>query len=131
MARGHRSQIKKERNEERDLRPQAHGRYLPVADTKARIVLAEVKGKNVTDAAAILAYSPRYAARLIEKILKSAVANAENNQGLDTRKLYVQEAVANRGTSHQSRWRMRARAKGRGYRIERQFSHISIYLGEK
>lgn len=132
MAKGHRTQIKKERNSEnRDKRPQAHGKYLSIAETKARIMLNEVKGKRVNEAIAILEYSPRYASRLIEKILKSAIANAENNLGLDTEKLYVQEAIAGRAPSINSRWRLSPRAKGRGYRIERQVSHISIYLGER
>ncbi len=132
MAKGHRSRTKKERNEQNvDRRPKAHGRYLKISDTKARIVLDKIKNKSVAEASAFLLYSPHYAARLIEKILDSAVANAENNLGMDATKLYVQEAVANRGKSYQSRWRLSPRAKGQGYRIERQVSHVSIILNER
>ena len=131
MAKGHRSQIKKERNANKDTRPKAHGKYLRISDIKARIVLEQIKGKKVSDAAAVLQYSPRYAAYLIGKILKSAVANAENNMGKDVDKLYVQEVFANRGSSQYSRFRLRPRAKGRGYKIERKVCHISIILNER
>ena len=131
MAKGHRSQIKKERNELKDTRPKAHGKFLRISDIKARIVLDQIKGKNIPEAMAILQYSPRYASYLIEKVLKSAVANAENNMGLDQSKLYVQEAVANRGKSYGSRFRLQPRAKGRGYKIEKKVSHISIILNER
>ncbi len=131
MAKGHRSQVKKDRNAQKDTRPKAHGKFLRISDIKARIVLDQIKGKKISDAMAILEYSPRYASYLIGKILKSAVANAENNMGLDQEKLYVESAVANKGTSYGSRFRLRPRAKGRGYRIERKFSHISIILNER
>lgn len=131
MAKGHRTKIKRERNEIKDTRPKAHGRFLRVSDIKARAVLNQIKGKDVAEATALLQYSPRYAAYLIGKILKSAVANAENNMNLDTGKLYVEDAIANRGSTYGSRFRMRPRAKGRGYRIERKFSHITVILNER
>jgi len=131
MAKGHRSQIKKERNEaNRDERPRAHAMNVRISDRKARIVLDSIKGKRVVEAEAILLYSPRYAASVIYKVLKSAVANAENNLGLDPEKLYVQEVHANRGNSG-NRWRMLPRARGSAHRIERKVSHISVYLNEK
>jgi len=132
LAKGHRSQIKKERNKtQRDMRPQAHAKYVRLSDTKARIVLNLIKGKNVNEAKAILLHSPRYAAEVIYKVLNSAIANAEHNQGMDIEKLYVDSAIANRGTTYYSRWRLNPRAKGRANRIERKFSHISVYLNEK
>ena len=131
MAKGHRTKIKRERNAVKDTRPRAHGRYLKISDTKARIVLREIVKKPVAEASAILTYSPHYAARLIEKILDSAVANAENNLGLDPASLIVEEAYAGKGHSAQSRWRLSPRAKGQGYRIERQVSNVSIILNEK
>ncbi|MDR2183879.1 MAG: 50S ribosomal protein L22 [Clostridiales bacterium] len=132
MAKGHRSQYKKERNKEnRDTRPRAHAKYVRLSDTKARIVLETIKGKGIDEARAILTYSPRYAAEVALKVLNSAVANAEHNLGMDEENLYVQEVQANRGSSHYSRWRLKPRAKGRANRIERKFSHVSIYLGEK
>ena len=129
MAKGHRSQIKKERNEQnRDKRAQAHAKFVRVSVSKARIVLNQIKGKSVGEALAILAYSPRYAAEIIEKVLKSAIANAENNLELDVEKLYVADAVANQGPTLK---RIRPRAQGRAYRINKKTAHISIYLEEK
>lgn len=128
MAKGHRSQIKKERNENKDTRPKAHAKYVRVSQSKAKIVLDQIKGKDVETAAGILLYSPRYAARLAEKVLKSAVANAENNLGMDKEKLFVEEAYASKGPTMK---RIRARAKGSANRIEKKISHISIILNER
>ena len=129
MARGHRSQIKKERNiENRDNRPKAHAKFVRVSDTKARIVLEQIKGKDIVTATAILAYSPRYAAAVIGKVLKSAIANAENNLGLDPEKLYVQEVFANQGPTLK---RIRPRSQGRAYKILKRTSHISVILNER
>ena len=80
MAKGHRSQIKRERNEnKRDRRPSAKLSYARVSVQKACFVLDAIRGKDVQTALGILAYNPRYASTLIEKLLKSAIANAENN----------------------------------------------------
>ena len=129
MAKGHRSQIKKARNEEnRDRRAQAHAMFVRVSDTKARIVLNQIKGKGVDEAMAILKYSPRYAAEIIEKVLKSAIANAENNLELDRDNLYVADVRANQGPTLK---RIRPRAQGRAYKIEKKTAHVSIYLDEK
>lgn len=98
MAKGHRSQVKKARNEQnKDRRPQAHVKFVRISDTKARIVLDQIKGKGVIEAMGILKYSPRYAAEIIEKVLKSAIANAVNNNELDENNLYVADVVANQG----------------------------------
>jgi large subunit ribosomal protein L22 len=124
-----RTQYKGKRNKEfRDRRPQAHHKFARVSDTKARIVLDEIKGKNVGQALGILRYSPRYAAYLIEKVLKSAVANAEINLDMDVSRLYVDDAIANQGPTMK---RIKPRAKGRAYRINRRTSHISIFLNER
>lgn len=129
MAKGHRTKIKKERNiETKEKRPHATAKYVGIPASKAKIVLDQIKGKDVTTAAGLLAYSPRYAARIIEKVLKSAVANAENNLGMDTSKLYVQEVCAGQGPTMK---RIRPRAQGRAYRILKRSSHISIILNER
>ena len=129
MAKGHRSQVKKARNEQnKDRRPQAHVKFVRISDTKARIVLDQIKGKGVTEAMGILKYSPRYAAEIIEKVLKSAIANAVNNNELDENNLYVADVVANQGPTLK---RIRPRAQGRAYRINKKTAHISIYLDEK
>lgn len=129
MAKGHRSQVKKARNEQnKDRRPQAHVKFVRISDTKARIVLDQIKGKGVIEAMGILKYSPRYAAEIIEKVLKSAIANAVNNNELDENNLYVADVVANHGPTLK---RIRPRAQGRAYRINKKTAHISIYLDEK
>ena len=116
------------RNVQKDTRPQAHGKFVRVSDIKARMVLNQIKNKDVKTAIAILSYSPRKAAELVNGILKSAVANAENNLGLDIDKLYVQEAVANQGPTMK---RIRPKAKGKAYPILKRTSHISIILNER
>jgi large subunit ribosomal protein L22 len=128
MAKGHRSQIKRERNAVKDTRPRAKVSYCRVSTTKAKIVLDTIKGKDVATALGILAYTPRKGARVIEKLLKSAVANAENNQGLDPANLYIDECFAGKGPTLK---RIRPRAQGRAFRIEKKTSHITIILNEK
>ena len=75
-----RSQYKKERNANKDTRPKATLRNARVSTTKAAFVLDAIRGKDVETALGILLYNPRYASTLIEKLLKSAIANAENNE---------------------------------------------------
>ncbi|MCL2047762.1 MAG: 50S ribosomal protein L22 [Defluviitaleaceae bacterium] len=129
MAKGHRSQYKAERNKEnREMRPHAIHKYARISDRKARIVLEQIKGKGVEQAASILQYNPRYGAYLIGKVLKSAVANAEENHQLDTDGLFVEEAFADQGPTMK---RIQPRAKGRAYRINKRTSHITIVLNER
>ncbi len=129
MAKGHRSQIKRERNiNQKDTRPKAKVSFARVSPTKAKIVLDTIKGKDVATAIGILAYTPRNGARIIEKVLKSAVANAENNNNMDPSKLYVQECFANKGPTMK---RIRPRAQGRAFRIEKKTSHITVILNER
>lgn len=129
MAKGHRSQIKQERNREnREKRPHAIHRYAGISDRKARIVLEQIKGKGVVHAASLLKYNPRYGAYLIGKVLKSAVANAEENYGMDAPDLFVEEAIASQGPTMK---RIQPRAKGRAYRINKRTSHITIVLNER
>ena len=128
MAKGHRSQIKRERNEQRDNRPSAKLSYARVSVQKACFVLDAIRGKDVQTALDILAYNPRYASTLIEKLLKSAIANAENNNGLDPAKLYIAECYANCAPTMK---RVKPRAQGRAYRILKRMSHITIVLNER
>lgn len=129
MSKGSRSQIKRERNEKnRETRPSAKLSYARVSVQKACFVLDAIRGKNVDQALAILAYNPRYASRLIEKLLKSAIANAENNNNMDVEKLYVEECYANKGPTMK---RIKPRARGTAYRIEKRMSHITVVLNEK
>ena len=97
MAKGHRSQIKRERNAQKDTRPSAKLSYARVSVQKACFVLDAIRGKDANTALAIVTYNPRYASELIAKLLKSAIANAENNNGMDVNNLYVAECYANKG----------------------------------
>ena len=128
MARGHRSQIKRERNAQKDTRPSATLSYARVSVQKACFVLDAIRGKDVETALGIVAYNPRYASALIEKLLKSAIANAENNNGMNPANLYVEECYANQGPIMK---RIRPRAQGRAYRIEKRMSHITVVLNER
>ena len=128
MAKGHRSQIKRLRNENKDTRPKATVSYARVSVTKACFVLDAIRGKDVQTALGIVAYNPRYASSLIEKLLKSAIANAENNNGMNVENLYVAECYADQGPTMK---RVKPRAQGRAYRIEKRMSHITIVLNEK
>lgn len=76
----------------------------------------------------ILRYNPRYASRLIEKLLKSAIANAENNNDLNAENLYIAECFAGSGPIMK---RIKPRAQGRAYRIEKRMSHITVVLDER
>ena len=128
MAKGHRSHIKRERNAQKDTRPSAKISYAHVSVQKACYVLDAIRGKDVKTALGILTYSPRYASSIIEKLLKSAIANAENNNGMNVENLYIEECYANKGPTMK---RIQPRAQGRAYRIEKRTSHITIVLDEK
>ena len=125
----HRSQVKRARNaNNKETRPSAKLSYARVSVQKACFVLDAIRGKNVETAKAILAYNPRYASSLIEKLLDSAIANAENNNGMNRDNLYVAACYANKGPTMK---RIRPRAQGRAYRIEKRMSHITIVLDER
>ncbi|MCD8077255.1 MAG: 50S ribosomal protein L22 [Lachnospiraceae bacterium] len=128
MAKGHRSQIKRERNANKDTRPSAKLSYARVPVQKACFVLDAIRGKSAEEALAIVTYNPRYASEVITKLLKSAIANAENNNGLSAENLYVAECYANKGPTMK---RIQPRAQGRAYRILKRSSHITIVLDEK
>ena len=128
MAKGHRSQVKRERNAKKDTRPSATLSYARVSVQKACFVLDAIRGKDIQTALGIVTYNPRYASSLIKKLLESAVANAENNNGMNPENLYVEECYANQGPIMK---RIRPRARGRAYRIEKRMSHITVVLNER
>ena len=128
MAKGHRSQVKRERNAQKDTRPSATLSYARVSVQKACFVLDAIRGKDLQTALGIVTYNPRYASSLIKKLLESAAANAENNNGMDPARLYVEECYANQGPTMK---RVRPRAQGRAYRIEKRMSHITVVLNER
>ena len=99
-----------------------------VAPRKARLVLDLIRGKQVGEAIAILNYTPKAASPVIEKVLKSAMANAEHNYDMDVNTLVVSEAYANEGPTLK---RFRPRAMGRASAINKRTSHITIVVSEK
>ncbi|MCR5800674.1 MAG: 50S ribosomal protein L22 [Lachnospiraceae bacterium] len=128
MAKGHRSQIKRERNANKDTRPSAKLSYARVSVQKACFVLDAIRGKDVNTALAVLTYNPRYASSIIKKLLESAIANAENNNGMNRDNLFVAECYADKGPTMK---RIRPRAQGRAYRIEKRMSNITVVLDER
>lgn len=124
-----RTSYKRKRNaENRETRPSAKLSYARVSVQKACFVLDAIRGKDVQTALAILEYNPRYASSIIKKLLESAIANAENNNGMNADNLYIAECYANKGPTMK---RVRPRAQGRAYRIEKRMSHITIVLDER
>ena len=106
----------------------ATAKYVRVSPRKAGDVANLIRGKKVAEAKAILALSPRIAAKLVGKVLDSAVANAENNHELDADDLYVVQAYVNGGPTLK---RFRPRAMGRASRIRKRTSHITVCVDEK
>ena len=109
-------------------RPNARLSFARVPVQKACFVLDAIRGKSVEEAVAILTYNPRYASEVILKLLNSAIANAENNNGMDRTKLYVAECYASQGPMMK---RIQPRAQGRAYRILKRMSHITVVLDER
>lgn len=103
-------------------------RFARISPQKARLVADMIRGKDVETAVNMLTFSDKKAAQLIGKVLNSAIANAENNEGADIDELKVTAAFVNEGPIMK---RMRARAKGRGNRILKRTSHITVTVGEK
>jgi len=106
----------------------AIAKYIRIAPRKVNLVAAEIRGKNVDEALAILKFTPKRGAKELEKVLSSAIANAENNFDMDREKLYVHEAYGNQGPTLK-RWR--PRSQGRAYPILKRTSHIGIVLRER
>lgn len=110
------------------MEAKAIAKYVRMSPIKVGAVLDLIRGKNVKEAFAILQYTPREAAVVINKVLKSAVANAENNFALDTDKLVVSEAYVGQGPTLK---RFRPHAQGRAFRINKKTSHITIVVKER
>ena len=102
--------------------------YVRISPRKVKIVIDLIRNKPVGDALAILKHTPKAASEIVEKLLLSAIANAENNHGMDVEKLYVAEIYSNAGPMLK---RIRARAQGRAFRILKRTSHTTIILKER
>ena len=107
------------------IQVRAQAKWVRMSARKARLVLDHLRGRSVPEARTILAFTPRAAAREIDRVLASAVANAESAHGLDGDELIVLEAYADEGPTLK-RWR--ARARGRATPIHKRTSHLSVAL---
>ena len=103
-------------------------KYARISSRKVKIVADLIRGKKIDEALAIVKYVPKASSEIIEKLLKSAIANAENNHGLKHGSLYVAEIYANQGPTMK---RIRPAAKGSAVRIRKRTSHITIVLKER
>ena len=110
------------------MEARAEHKFARISPRKVKIVCDLIRGKDVKTAEALMQHTPKAASELMIKVLKSAVANAENNFSMDTDKLYVKETYANPGPILK---RGMPRAQGRMYRINKRTSHITIVVAEK
>ncbi len=116
------------RKAERDLRPQATAKYIRISPSKVRIVLDIIRGKDYFTALAMLKNTPKRASEIIEKVLESAGANAENNLNMSKNDLYVTECFADEGQTLKRYW---FRSHGRADTLFKRTSHITVILDEK
>ena len=110
------------------MEAKAVAKYVRVAPRKVRVVMDLIRGKNVAEAFAILKFTPKVGADVIEKVLKSAVANAENNFDLNVDKLYVSSAYVDQGPTLK---RIHPRSRGQAFRILKRTSHVTVVVEER
>lgn len=110
------------------MEAKAIAKYVRISPLKVHYICREITGKQVDEALSILKFTPKKGARILEEVLNSAVANAENNLNLDRDNLYVSAAYANDGP-HMKRWR--PKAKGMAYPILKRSSHVGVAVEEK
>lgn len=109
------------------MRATAKVTFIRISPRKVGIVLDLIRNKPVDEAMAILKFTPKAACEPLQKLLKSAMANAENNNDMDVSRLYVAECTVSQGPTLK---RIRPSSKGRAYRINKKTSHINIALEE-
>ena len=111
------------------MEARATPKYIRGSAQKIRLVVDLIRGKSVSDALTILRFTKKRSSKDVEKVLKSAVANAEQQpEGVDADSLYVSQAYVNEGARMK---RVRPAPMGRAYRIQRRMSHISIHVSDK
>lgn len=114
--------------ENKVMEARAIARYVRIAPRKVRLVVDQIRGKNIAEARTILAFSERSAAETVLKVLNSAVANAENNYGMRTDNLIVKTTFVDEGPTLK---RIRPRAKGSASRINKRTSHITVVVAPR
>ncbi len=115
------------RRENADRRPRAIAKYVRIPSRKVAIVLDLIRGKKADDALAIVMATPKAASPIVEKVLKSAIANGENNQQLNRDNLYVAECYANAGPTLK---RYHPRSRGQAFSIKKRTSHVTVILDQ-
>ncbi|MCL2088097.1 MAG: 50S ribosomal protein L22 [Oscillospiraceae bacterium] len=110
------------------MEARAYLKYARISPRKVQIVLDLIRGKDVGYAAAVLRNTPKSASEYLTKLLKSAIANGENNFGMDKEYLYISECFVSPGPIMK---RIRPRAQGRAFRINKRSSHVTMVLRER
>ena len=110
------------------MEAKAVAKYIRIVPRKVRVVMDLIRGKNVADAFAILKFTPKVGADVIEKVLKSAVANAENNFDMNVDRLYVSSAYVDQGPTLK---RIHPRSRGQAFSILKKTSHVTVVVSEK
>ena len=110
------------------MESKAVAKYVRVAPRKVRVVMDLIRGKNIGEALAILKYTPKVGADVIEKVLKSAVANAEHNFDMNVDKLYVASAFVDQGPTLK---RIHPRSRGQAFKILKRTSHVTVVVKER
>ena len=110
------------------MEAKAVAKYVRIAPRKVRVVMNLIRGKNVADAFAILKFTSKAGADVIEKVLKSAVANAENNFDMNVDKLYVASAYVDQGPTLK---RIHPRSRGQAFSIFKRTSHVTVVVAER
>lgn len=106
----------------------ARAKYIRIAPRKVRLVVDLIRGKKIREALAILKLTPRGASPVVAKVLRSAIANAENNHNMDVERLFVKEIFVDPGPTLK---RFHPRAQGRAYSIMKRTSHITVVVAER
>ena len=106
----------------------ATAKYIRIVPRKVRIVMNLVRGKSVADALAILKFTPKVGADAVEKVLRSAIANAENNFDMDVDRLFISSAFVDQGPTLK---RIHPRSRGQAFKILKHTSHITVAVNEK
>lgn len=110
------------------MEAKAVAKYVRIAPRKIRIVMDLIRGKQIGEAFAILKYTPKVASEVIEKVLKSAVANAEHNYDMNVDSLYISTAFVDQGPTLK---RIHPRSRGQAFKILKRSSHVTVIVQEK
>ena len=110
------------------MEAKAVAKYIRIAPRKIRVVMDLIRGKNIGEAFAILKYTPKVGADVIEKVLKSAVANAEHNNDMNVDNLFISAAYVDQGPTLK---RIHPRSRGQAFKILKRSSHVTVVVNER